>query len=313
MPNEELSLEERELLSTVRSPDTDRNPHVLNFAEQQEPAKSTTLSRKQLDAISRFYRDVAQKFALSISSLLRRAAQVTLISVKSITYSQFVLSRTNPTCLVVLNTTRLPEPWAIDFNPNILYPTLDCLLGGGRQPIPIPDRPPTEIEKRLAKRVTQLLLDELHGALEHVLSVELTIDHIHGNAQQVRLVAPGESILALSFQVEVANQSGELTLCMPINSIGKMITKLTGEFVPTESQNQTIDPEPENGFTKLSIKFDPIRVPDEKLASLKAGDYLLTDLSPNDLVGVHVGEKIRFKGSLGASQDKKAVVIEREL
>ena len=310
MSNEKLSLQERELLSTARTSDAIHGPQVLKFSEQHAAASAKVLSRKQLDAVHRFFQDIAQKFTLSISQLLHRSTEVKLNSVESITYSQFVFSRSNPTCLVVLDAAPLAEPWAIDFNPHLLYPILDCLLGGGRQPVTIPDRPPTDIEKRLTKRVTQLLLDELHCALEHVLSVELTVDQIHGNAQQVRIVAPSESVLTLVFRVEVAKQSGEFTLCMPMNSIGKMITKLTCEFSSGESPKLTTASE--NGHTRLTAKFGPIGISDEQLAGLNAGDYLFTDLSPNDLIAVHVDGKKRFDASLGANQNKKAVVIERE-
>lgn len=210
---------------------------------QMDPAEL----RRQLQVLDSFHQDVASRFGDVLSRALKRLVEVRLTGVRWLTYSQYAYSRPDPTCYVVLKAVPLPVSLALDLEPNSLYPLLDCLLGGGKRANAVPSRPTTALEQRLARRIVQLLLDELHDAWEPLLAVEFSIDRIESQAQRVRLVAPAESVVSLEFVLHVADQTGKLTLCLPYRAIRKMVEKLVvGELHLPESP--TVSTPPQRGY-----------------------------------------------------------------
>lgn len=272
------------------------------------PSDSSDLAR-QLEAIVSFHRDLASRFEDALSSGLQRIVETRLIDAQMMTYSQFALSRANPTCFVVIQAAPLPASLALDIHPTILYPILDCLLGGGKRPCPLPDRPPTELEARLAGRVSQLLLNELHDKWERVLAVNLTVDRIESHAQRVRLVAPSELVVALAFETRVAEQSGVVTLCLPLRAIRKIVDKLlAGE--PHTGDGTTARSGAAPGDTvELAVQVESPQVSATQLEQLRVGDLLLTHIGPDGLVEVTLDGKPAFLGRLGAIHGRRAVEL----
>ncbi|MCA9180045.1 MAG: hypothetical protein KDA51_01295, partial [Planctomycetales bacterium] len=213
--SESLSQQERELLSTPIRPNSDTSPLNVfpTVGSRDEPHSDIT--DEQLAAIDAFHQSVAKRFSIVLSDLLQQIVDVQLQPLAIDTYSKFIFSRTSPTCLVTLNARPLRDQLGIDFAPNVLYPLIDCMLGGGRQPVEPPNRPLTQIERRLTIRITNVLLNELHDAWEHVLAVDLSIDQIETNAQRVRIVAPAEETITMTFRTRVSDQTGDITLCLP--------------------------------------------------------------------------------------------------
>ena len=266
--------------------------------------------RRQLEVMEAFHQEVAIRFADTLSRTLQRLVEVQLTHVESTAYSQFAFSRTNPTCYVVLSATPLPTPLALDVDPAILYPILDCLLGGGHQPCTPPERPPTELEHRLASTIVRSLLDELHDAWEPLLAVDLSIDRIESNAQRVRVVAPGEAIVTLVFKVEVADQTGEMTFCLPCRAIRKIVDKLlVGEYHPS-NEGSTLSASGSDDKTAVwGVHFEGETMSSVDLQNLRVGDVILSEIDVDGLVSVTLNGQPVGRGKLGSVGDQRAVEI----
>jgi flagellar motor switch protein FliM len=185
---------------------------------------------------------------------------------------------------------------------------LDCLLGGGKQPCGIPERPCTELEQRLTTRIADLLLNELHDAWEPVLAVNLTVDRIESNAQRVRLIAPSEPVIALTFQVRVAEQSGDLTLCLPTRAIRKMVDKLlVGEYCGESSNVARVPPRADAVELVARVVTQPLS--SRQWSELKVGDILMTDIEASGVVEVLMDGELAYTGQPGAVDGRRAVEL----
>jgi flagellar motor switch protein FliM len=264
--------------------------------------------RRQLEALESFHQDVASRFADALSRGLQRLVEVELIEVGSMAYSQFAFGRANPTCYVVLQAAPLATPLALDLSPGLLFPILDCLLGGGQRPCPAPSRPPTELEQRLARRVIRMLLDELHDAWEPLLAVDLSIDRIESHAQRVRVVAPGEAVATMVFRARVAEQTGEMTWCLPLRAIRKIVDKL---LVGERRARDSAGPADAAGgqVHELVAYFDAEAISSVELDNLREGDVILSDLDAEGLVEVAIDGQHQFRGRPGVVQGQRAVVL----
>ncbi len=249
----DITAEERELLlgEWVEKNTTDPLPasgnDQLNNTTSPRRATRRWHQQQHLDAIRSYHAEVDDRFADALSRGLEQLVEVTLREASSSSYSQFAFSRSTPTCLVLVHAEPLPTPLAFDLSPTFLYPVLDCLLGGGRQPCSPPNRPPTELEQRLSRRVVDWLLVELHRLWEPLLAVQLSVERTETNAQRVRMVAPSERVTVLSFHARVANQRGEFALCLPDRGLRRMVDKLlAGEYLDTPAGRDGADPTEES-------------------------------------------------------------------
>ena len=301
--SESLSRQERELLSTPIRDETPTAPLNIFAGNREDDDFGSEITDEQLDAVESFHQSVAKRFSIALSDLLQQVVDVRLRTARVDTYSKFIFSRATPTCLVTLKAHPLRESLGIDYSPTILYPLFDCLLGGGHQAVEIPTRPMTQIEQRLATRITTTLLAELHDAWEHVLAVDLAIELVESNAQRVRLIAPSDKTITLTFQTTVAEQSGEITICLPLRAVHKMIARLCG---PAEPKSMADD----SDVSAISVTLGPVTIKSSDYSKLQPGELLITDLSAGTTASVLINGIRCFQARPASLQGHKAVIIE---
>ena len=293
-----LTEEEREFLS---APLTDNEAESASSPVSKEPQQLTAQQRRTL---SQFHQAVAKQFSESLSEAVQQSVDVELVQVTDGTYSQFVHSRSQTTCMAVLNAHPLSHPMALDLGLDVFYTMLDMVLGGNGQHTFIqPTRVLTEMEKQIARRIVGFLIDELHDAWEHVLAVNLSIDRIESQASRARIIPPFEAVVSLVFDVKVANIMGPLTICVPLRSLRKVIDRVADEAI---SSTSTL---PKEVNVEVKIVAGTVAMTPEQLSELAEGDVLISDTPANSLVSLLVDDEPRFKVQLGAIDDHKAVIL----
>src|SRR5204863_3124618 len=145
------------------------------------------VGKEQMRALQTLHEGFSRNFGAALSGLLRSIIEVKLTSVDQLTYSEFVFSLENPTCFNLLKAEPLEGHLILDINPSILYPIIDRLLGGGKDPTPITRRPLTEIELRLVARLTGLFLGEMKRAWANVVDLNPVVERVESNPQLVQI------------------------------------------------------------------------------------------------------------------------------
>jgi flagellar motor switch protein FliM len=308
----ELTREERELLQSSGKESRRASgevPGSASFARGDDLPREPLDIRRELEVLEAFHHNVAERFADALSRAVQRLVEVQLVDVQAMTYSQFAFGRARPTCYLVLQATPLPASLALDVNPDLLYPILDALLGGGKHPCACPTRAPTELEQRLAQRVVRSLLDELHDAWEPLLAVDLSIDRIESDAQRVRVVAPGDGVIVLAFEVRLSDQTGIMSLCLPQRAIRKIVDKLlVGEFMGSGGAKLSTSVSAED-TVELTAHFDAQPISPLDLDNLREGDMLPSDLDADGLVEVSLDGRLAFHARPGALHGHRAIVL----
>jgi flagellar motor switch protein FliM len=303
----DLTDEERQLLTTPMADATLPGLHArTDLAAADINAAAQGITTSHLLAIETFHQSLAVRLENAFSSMLRRPVAVQLTSASTGYFSQFAMSRAIPTCLVTLQAPQLSQPLAIEISPTVLFPMLDVLLGGGRRACEIPHRPPTEIEQKLAHFIANTLIDELHEAWEPVLAVSLSVDRVDSHAQRVRLVAPNENVVTLVFRFSIADHAGDVSLCLPIPAIHKMIEKLvTDHSIAARREKGT-----PSDFTRLEVILGTIELTADQIGRIKSGDILFTELPADRLATIVVNGQPRFEARMGSVNGVKAVVVQ---
>lgn len=275
------------------------------------------VGKEQMRSLQTLHEGFSRNFAASLSAMLRSMVEVKLTSVDQLTYSEFVFSLDNPTCFNLIKAEPLEGHIILDLNPTILYPMIDRLLGGGREPTPITRRPLSEIERRLVGRITSLFLDELQKAWENVLSLDLEVVRVESNPQLVQIVPPNEVVVLVSFELALGEIRGMANLCIPYNTIERISNKLSANSWASYGKRQTTPDAAERigrvlrtSTVQMVVELARTQITTSDLIGLRVGDIITTKKDVHTPLIVKVEGIPKFLARPGVFKGHKAICIE---
>jgi len=298
-------------------------PGAQRAAERVTPydfKRPERVGKEQMRSLQSMHEGFGRNFAASLSGLLRSIVEVKLTSVDQLTYSEFVFSLENPTCYNLLSVEPLEGNFILEFNPSILYPIIDRLLGGGKESGPVARRPLTEIELRLVSRITDLFRTELKKAWAGVVEIEPLVDRVESNPQLVQVVPPNEVVVLISYEITLGDVRGMMNFCIPFNSIERVSNKLASNSWVTYGRSETneetvrhLSERLKGSQVKLTVNLAQSTITASDLLGLRVGDIITTDHDVQAPLEVCVENIPKFAASPGAYKGHKAVQIERVL
>jgi flagellar motor switch protein FliM len=278
------------------------------------------VGKEQMRALQTLHEGFSRNFGAALSGLLRSIVDVKLTSVDQLTYSEFVFSLENPTCFNLIRAEPLEGNLILDINPSILYPFIDRLLGGGRDPGPLARRPLTEIELRLVSRITSLFLDQLHDAWLNVLDLRLSVERVESNPQLVQIVPPNEVIVLISFELTLGDIRGMMNFCIPFNTIERIGNKLSsntwisyGKRTATAESRTQISRSLKGALVQLVAQLAETKITTGELLGLRLGDIITTDKDIREPLVISVEGVPKFRAHPGAFKGRKAIRIEQPI
>jgi flagellar motor switch protein FliM len=280
------------------------------------------VSKEQMHAFQTLHEGFSRELGAALSTMLRSICEVKLISVDQLTYSEFVYSLENPTCFSLVESKGLDGQIILDLNPSIVFPIVDRLLGGGRDahgdgPI---QRPLTEIEVRLATRVTDLIIEALENAWRDICDLQLKVVQVESNPQLVQIVPPNEVVVLISFEIVLADSRGILNLCIPFNTIESKASKLTtdswGANKKTKlnaAQKLSLDTGLSLARIELNVRLAETRLSTADLMNLEVGDIIMTESASDRGAEITIDGRSVFRGVPGVYRGRKAIRITETL
>jgi flagellar motor switch protein FliM len=240
--------------------------------------RPTKLSREYVRRLQIVYETFARRWATLLTSTLRVLCHVTLVSIEQLTYEEYVASLVSPTMLALLTLEPLPGTAIMEFSLSAAMASIDHMLGGpgGAQP----QRPLTDIETPLLRRMLTRALDELKYAFEPLVAVQPQLGAIEYNPQFVQACAASDAVVVASFEMRVGAEDCVATLCLPLVTI---YAKLNEDADVTLTEAQRLDRETahrkvvaglENTPIDVSVRFAPRRMRPEDLVGLQPGDVV---------------------------------------
>ncbi|MBM4093080.1 MAG: flagellar motor switch protein FliM [Planctomycetes bacterium] len=275
------------------------------------------VGKEQMRALQSLHEGFGRTFGAAISALLRTIVEVKLTSVDQLTYSEFIFSLDNPTCLNLLTAQPLEGNLILDINPSILYPIINRLLGGGADFGSVARRPLTEIELRLVGRITDLFLKALKRAWSNILSLDFGVERVESNPQLVQIVPPNEVVVLISFELTLGDVRGMMNLCIPFNAIERIANRLsTNNWVaytsasPTNESIKRVSSRLHGATVELVATLARSRITTSDLLELRVGDIITTEHDVHAPMDVAVEGIVKFHASPGALKGQKALQIE---
>jgi len=279
------------------------------------------VGKEQMKTLQTMHEGFGRKFAASLSALLRAVVEVKLTSVDQLAYSEFIFGLDNPTCFNLLRAEPLEGNLILDISPSILYPMIDRLLGGGREPAMTTRRPLTEIEQRLVLRVAKMFLQELKRAWENVIELEFEVIQTESNPQLIQVVPPNEVVIVLCFEVILTDVRGSITLCIPYNSFERIAGKLSSTAWTGYSSRKQATPQTIKKISKdirnmkalVKVKLAESKMKMHEFVNLRVGDVICTQKNASSPLLVSVEGIPKYWATPGLYKGYTAIQIEENI
>ena len=275
------------------------------------------VGKEQMRALQSMHEGFGGNFGASLSAMLRSMVEVKLTNVDQLTYSEFVFSLETPSCFNLISAEPLEGNLILDINPSILYPIIDRLLGGGKEISPPTRRPLTEIELRLARRITDLFLRELTQTWANVIELDMAVVRVESNPQLVQVVPPNEVVVLISFEVNLGEIRGMINFCVPFNSIERIGNKLTANSwfnfhnkSPMAGTQEKISERLLKATAEVVVKLAKSTIRTSDLIGLRVGDIIMTDQDCHGVLPVVVEGVEKFSARPGALKGRKAFQVD---
>src|SRR5262245_9492777 len=275
------------------------------------------VSKEQMRTFQGVHEGFSREFGAALSAMVRSIVEVKLISVDQLTYSEFVFSLENPTCFNLLKADPLDGHIIMDLNPSIIFPIIDRLLGGGRAPMQnVPRRPLTEIELRLASRITDRAIEALRNAWSGVCDLAPKVTQVESNPQLVQIVPPNEVIVLISFEISMGDVRGIMNLCIPYNTIEPLAGKLSANTWSSYTQKQpdrrqilNLETGVSNAGVEMIVYLAATKITAEEPGGMAVADVIVTKHDHHLPLEVSVEGRPKYHGFARLAKGHKAVRI----
>jgi flagellar motor switch protein FliM len=274
------------------------------------------VSKDQMRTLQNLHEGYARQFSTSLTNFLRTFVEIELVSVDQLTYSEFIMSISNPSCIYVFKMEPLEGNAIIEINPSLVFFIIDRLFGGQGRPSE-QNRELTLIEENVIRRIVERSLSDLKDVWEHIGVFSPLIETYETNPQFVQIAPPGETVILISLEVRMQNASGLMSLCFPFMVLESVITKLSGESwmsaqsTSTSETRTIIEHEMQALDVPVAVVVGQTHLTIRDLLQLQRGDVLCLDKpQATDLI-IKVGNKPKLAGKSGLVGRKKAVKVTR--
>ncbi len=291
--------------------DDDRLRSIISY-DFKHPNR---VSKDQIRTLENMHDNFAGHYGSSLSAVLRTIADVDLVSVDQITYSEFIMSLVSPSCTYTYAAPPMEGGCLVDFNPTLTFALIDRMFGGNGK-ILESDRELTGIERSVMGRLSQKLYSDLTRAWENIVKLEVEQKSFETNPQFIQVVPPGETVVVVSFQIKVFQSTGLLTLCYPYVSLEPIITKLSAQNWIDATKKKNLDEDRminrqnlNNVDTLVSAEMLKTTIKVREFLGLQQGDIVPSERKISEPITVYINKRKKFFAQPGLSGKKRAVQI----
>ncbi len=271
------------------------------------------ISREQIHSLHYLHDRFARSAGTSMSTYLRAVLEMSLVSVEQRSYGEFVSKLADPTAFYALAIPPFAELGALEIHPNVAFAMIDRMLGGGGQGLAEP-RGLTEIEQYVVDSVVKVILEGLTETWKPVVELAFGVRGRETRPQLLKVAAPNEVIIMLTFDLKLNDTRGTMHLCLP-EAIVEATSTQVAQAWQRHRRDLTAD---ERGWLSQSLERVPVtlvpeivtHLPAADIAALAVGDVLALGVPADQPVDLRVGGVPKLKGHLTVERGRLMARVE---
>jgi flagellar motor switch protein FliM len=274
------------------------------------------LSKNQLRTMQAVHQGFGEMLSSYLLGRLQTSVSLNVVTVDQLFYSEFVLSIGNPSCLYIFRISGLDAYGILEFPPPAVLAIIERMLGGTGSPERA-TRLITKIEQNIFKGIVARTLADLQKAWKNVAPLSFVLDRYETERDFAQIVPPSEIVLAIVMELIIGEEKFLVNLCFPTFALEDVLARLNTQQVASiagekdEAWIRTLQRRLELATVELLAKLGVPVISLQELVDLEVGDVIRTTIPVNAEVEVAIGGKVRFWGSPGISNGKKAIKITR--
>jgi len=278
------------------------------------------ISKNQVRSIRNIHENFGESFASYLVSKLQAIVTINVTSVDQIYYSEYVLSVSNPACLYTFDIKNSDIKGIVELNTDFALTLVDRLLGGnglGTKPTKVI----TPIEQKVLTSIAERIMQDLKKGWQIVGNYDFQMERFESDIDFAQITSPSESVLLISFEVIIGEQSFMMNICFATYSFDSLLSKLSSQRMsavrPVKYQGTTSSEILTGHIYKTEIpvvvEFGKGRITMQELTELEKGDIIKLDTKITDEQIVRVAGKVLFTGKSGVVNNHKAIKISKNL
>lgn len=221
------------LLSAITSGEMDADELKKEDKQQKvrvyDFKRALRFSKDQIRGITRIHENYSRLLTTFFSAHLRTYVNISVASVDQVPYEEFIRSIPNMTILNIYSVEPLEGRVLMEVNPNIAYSLLDRLLGGKGNSVKKIDNL-TEIESILLTQLFEKAIRALQEAWSTLVDIDPLLEDFEINPQFLQMVSPNETVVVVSLNTEIGDESGMINICIPHIVLEPIIPKLSVHY-----------------------------------------------------------------------------------
>ena len=278
---------------------------------------SNMVSYERLPMLEIVFDRLIRLMATSLRNFTQDNVEVSLDSIESMRFGEYIDSLTLPTLLSVFKADEWDNYCLMSLDSSLIYSMVDVLLGGrrGTAAMRIEGRPYTTIELTIVKDIIQLILSDLSTAFDPITSVGFVFDRLETNPRFATITRMSNAVIVAHLRIDMEDRGGRIDLMIPYATLEPVRELLLQMFMGERFGRDTIW---ENHLmsqlweTDVEIKA-VLKETEVKLSDVSAwqkGSFLPLDILPQDPVTVFCGDVPLFNGIMGRHDDHVVIKIE---
>lgn len=274
--------------------------------------------RGRLPQLEVIYEKFMRSFRVSLSSALRKIATLNHASTDFLKFGEFINTQPMPTCMSVLRFNALRGSVLFVVESKLAYALVDNFFGGADRPYTKTEgKDFTAIELQIIRKVVDLAIGDLEEAWASVEKIDCSFLRTEINPQFVGIVPPTDIVIASTFEVELENANGIITLVIPYSTIEPIKQKLQSGFQVESDQtdkklwSSTFIEQLLGTEVEVKVDLGETEVSLGDLLELKAGDVVSLNQDATGEFDVQIEGVRKFKSYYGIHHGSVAVQITR--
>src|SRR6202021_1798834 len=171
---------------------------------------SAMVSYERLPMLEIVFDRLVRLMTTSLRNFTSDNVEVSLDSITSIRFGDYLNSIPLPAILAVFHAEELDNYGLFTVDSNLIYSIVDVLLGGrrGSSAMRIEGRPYTTIERTLVQRMGEGILQDMCAPLEPLAPVHFGLDRLETNPRFAAIARPANAAILVKLRIDMEDRGG---------------------------------------------------------------------------------------------------------
>ncbi len=278
-------------------------------------SRPNKLAKDQIQTLRGIHENYARIVSNILSNQVRNNVKLTIASIEQVTFGEFIRSIPNPTVMGIYTCEPLDGICILELNPLFCFNMIDLYFGGDmihRYDI----REFTDIELMMTREMLKGMIENQKTVWADIIELSPVLEAIETNPVLQQTFAHNETVVLMTFKVQVIEESSFISLCIPYRTIEKIADKLHAKnYDLMKSKNSLYEYKEDiaavlnRAKLDMSVLLGKTNITINDFVDLDEGDIIELDAKLSNPMKLYIENKQKFYVQPGLYESKIAIQV----